>query len=91
MISVKVSEKEDLTVISIRGHACYAPPGKDIVCASVSSLFYALLTTANVVMSEEEPGKAYIVMTPNPTLTKMFKNGIANIIKEFPGCVTWAK
>lgn len=48
MIKVKVEEKNNLiNYICIKGHANYAENGKDIVCASVSSI---VITTINSIV-----------------------------------------
>lgn len=44
MIRVKISDEE----ISVDGHAGYADPGKDIVCAAVSALAQAAVYTIAV-------------------------------------------
>ncbi|MER2130809.1 MAG: ribosomal-processing cysteine protease Prp [Carnobacterium inhibens] len=33
-----MNEKEDILAFKVEGHAGYAPSGRDIVCAAVSSL-----------------------------------------------------
>lgn len=38
MITVRTYETEDENIVEIRGHANYAPKGKDIVCAAITSL-----------------------------------------------------
>ena len=38
---IKVTRKD--YEIVLEGHACYAEPGQDIVCAAASMLFYALV------------------------------------------------
>ena len=40
MISVDVIYREDEVEVSAKGHAEYAPRGRDIVCAGVSVLLY---------------------------------------------------
>ncbi len=57
--------------ISVRGHAGAAPSGKDIVCAAVSALTYALLNTMLENKTRLESctlnignGKADIFVTP---------------------------
>ncbi len=47
--------------LDFQGHAEYAPHGQDIVCAAVSSLFYALaITISNI--SEDELEKESIII-----------------------------
>ena len=42
MIQIKYDLKKDLQRVCLSGHAGYALHGSDIVCAAVSSLFFAL-------------------------------------------------
>ena len=42
MTEIKYFQRENRYGLSFKGHADYAPLGQDIVCASVSSLIYAL-------------------------------------------------
>lgn len=43
MIEVNFKEHEDGHIeLTVKGHAMYDQPGKDIVCASASTLFYTL-------------------------------------------------
>ncbi len=46
MIKVKYKKKEYITNINISGHALYDDYGKDIVCASVSSV---VINTMNII------------------------------------------
>jgi len=50
--------------VEIKGHAGYAEDGKDIVCAGVSSLFYAFLNYAtkkkNLIDFRIKDGDSYI-------------------------------
>ncbi len=49
MVSVSIEKKENLiTKITISGHSDYDERGKDIVCASVSSI---VITTINGILS----------------------------------------
>ena len=45
MINVKHRKKSEGMSLEISGHANYADSGKDIVCASVSILLFALIDT----------------------------------------------
>ena len=44
MIIVTRSEQEGASTLLVRGHAGYAAPGRDIVCAGVSALVFAYLS-----------------------------------------------
>lgn len=39
-------------VILVKGHACYADKGKDIVCAAVSALFQTLIDSVEKITSD---------------------------------------
>jgi len=53
---IKVNISKDLKHITIKGHAGYAEYGKDIVCASVSSI---VTTSINACLSLDETGVKY--------------------------------
>ena len=42
MINIHVREREDSSVVTIQGHAKFAPKGQDIVCSAISTLYYSL-------------------------------------------------
>lgn len=57
MIHVKVVKKEGLiSNITLKGHANFAPFGKDIVCAGVSSI---LTTTINAILKLKKEAIIY--------------------------------
>lgn len=57
MIKIKVSKKnQDISNITISGHAMYDDYGKDIVCASVSSI---VTTTVNGILRINEQSISY--------------------------------
>lgn len=43
MITVQYTNRGSMHELSVNGHAGYAEPGSDIVCAGVSAVTYALL------------------------------------------------
>ena len=43
MIEITAERSEHQMTVVFSGHAGYAAPGQDIVCAGVSALFYALI------------------------------------------------
>lgn len=43
MIKIKFEKREDIFSLSVKGHANFAEAGKDIVCAGVSAILYALI------------------------------------------------
>lgn len=58
MIKVYVEKKDRIHFISIKGHAEYDVYGKDIVCASVSSI---VTTTVNGILSFDKENLFYHV------------------------------
>ncbi|MDD3341269.1 MAG: ribosomal-processing cysteine protease Prp [Bacilli bacterium] len=57
MIKVKVERKDKIAFVSIKGHAAYEDYGKDIVCASVSSI---VTTTVNGILSFDPNNIGYL-------------------------------
>ncbi len=58
MIKINVMEEESSRVITVKGHARYAPKGKDVICAAVSALYqtfhrYILTETTACIESRE--------------------------------------
>lgn len=45
MINISVAHNEDNCSIVIEGHAGYAEPGRDIICAAVSALYLHLMNS----------------------------------------------
>ena len=44
MIEVNYSlRQEKYSLISVKGHAGFGDPGKDLICSAVSSIFYGLM------------------------------------------------
>ncbi len=71
MIDIIYYPKQNM--LTMQGHANYAENGKDIVCAGVSALFYALATTLKDYQTQGafenldidvDKGNAKIVCTP---------------------------
>ena len=65
MIVIKYEEREEGFGLWIPGHAKYAEEGKDIVCAAVSALYYALtnycIQNAKRCDYEADPGDSYVI------------------------------
>ncbi len=89
MINVSV-RKDSIEVI---GHAGYAPPGKDIVCAGVSVLTQTLISsiealTDDIIGYEAGEGKAIIEFRNPSEQTKLlidsFFIGVNLIADEYP-------
>ena len=83
---IKVSYKKD-EWITVKGHANYADMGKDIVCASASSI---VITSLNAILSIKDDAlevteeKGYIKATlksKDENILKVFNNMI-NMLKE---------
>lgn len=89
MIVVTASDKR----ITATGHARYAQPGKDIVCAAVSALTLSLIhalhdLTPGLVLSTEDDGNVEIdiMHSTNKTdlLVAAYVIGIRDIAESFP-------
>lgn len=82
--------------ISVSGHAGYAKPGQDIVCAAVSGLVLALhawLLRHEELMRQanREDGEAmfrFSVCPESCAVYEMFASGAASIAAEYPQFVT---
>jgi uncharacterized protein YsxB (DUF464 family) len=48
-----IEVKRGCNSISIRGHAGYAPPGQDIVCAAVSTLVQTFIASVEELTADE--------------------------------------
>lgn len=82
--------------ITITGHAGYAPPGQDIVCAGISSLFLCLIysaceLTADRITFDAEPGDSWFkyksLSEGLDLLIRSFFIGVKNISDVYPECV----
>jgi len=78
MIKVKVTNKE----IIITGHANYDEYGKDIVCASVSSI---VITSINLALRLEENSIKYLEETDKLTINILSDN--KNILLVFDNMI----
>lgn len=83
MIKVKVNKN----LITISGHALYDEYGKDIVCASVSSI---ITTSINAILMleddsisyEEDKNKIIIKIKKETKITKKLILNMINLLKE---------
>lgn len=57
MIKINIKKNENIDLIEVRGHANYDEYGKDIVCASVSSM---VITTINAIVRIDSNSIDYI-------------------------------
>ena len=92
MIEVRIRPER----IEISGHAGYAEPGKDIVCAGVTALTQTLIQSIDDLTDDKieyriSPGKAEIeyrnLSEKSKTLVDSFFVGIRLIADEFPDYV----
>ena len=87
MIKVKIEKKDYIEKIEIKGHANFNEYGKDIVCASVSSI---LITTVNAIISfnekaisyEEKEGYTKIDVLINDRVTQTLLQNMINLFEE---------
>lgn len=89
MIEVRIRPER----IEISGHAGYAEPGKDIVCAGVTALTQTLIQSIDDLTDDEieyriSPGKVEVeyrnLSEKSKTLVDSFFVGICLIAEEFP-------
>ena len=73
MIKIYIKENE----IRIKGHANYNEFGKDIVCASVSTVIY---TTINYIMNIDKSSLEYTDNSNVITITKINSNEVVDIL-----------
>lgn len=86
MIKVKVEEKnKEVNKVMITGHALYDDYGKDIVCASVSSI---VITTVNAILRIDEKAifveeKPFVIEVKKSTeITKKLIENMISLLKE---------
>lgn len=80
MIKIKKLENG----VTIRGHAGYAEPGKDIVCAAVSTLVATFINVYDVDIIEDELD--YMELRwKEETDTTFFMTGLKLVENTYPG------
>ena len=92
MIVISVSDDR----VTVTGHAGYAPPGQDIVCAAVSALTFCLAhslerLTPGKAEHNLTPGNASINITPtNETrlLLEAYHVGVTDLAGTYPKYIT---
>ncbi len=92
---INVSVRQD--GIEVTGHAGYAPPGEDIVCAAVSALWQTLIESIEALTDDhieyDIEGKQITKLHyRNPSdrtrvLIDSFFVGISGIAEAYPDCV----
>lgn len=89
MIGIKVRNNG----LTVDGHAGYAEPGKDIVCAAVTALTQTLIKSIEELTDDEieyriSPGRVDInhrnLSEKSKTLVDSFFIGICQVADEFP-------
>ena len=89
--------KED--IIRVYGHSGYAPIGKDIVCAAISTLTEAtynyLVATKNKVNNEESNG-VYIIHLEQlnkqgQAIIESFIDMVQDLINQYPKYISWRR
>lgn len=93
-ITIKKNYQNNVTAIHVSGHARYAPVGKDIVCAAVSTL----LQVVGYTLAERDDGMVKLdfdtsglgtVDITNPSresylITGVFENGARMLAEQYP-------
>ncbi len=88
MIKVKITKDENLvSKLEIKGHSLYAAYGKDIVCASVSTM---VITTVNAIIRYQEnsitynqdEGYVYIVVKEHDKVVDLLLENLISLLKE---------
>ena len=81
---IKVLLKEN--IIEISGHANFDAYGKDIVCASVSSIIYTtingILNINNKAIKIADENKLIIKIISNDDITKKLIENMINLLKD---------
>ena len=86
-------------IIRVYGHSGYAPVGKDIVCAAISTLTEAtynyLVATKNKVNNEESNG-VYIIHLEElnkqgQAIIESFIDMLQDLINQYPKYIGWRK
>lgn len=98
VLLIEVAQTADS--ITIKGHAGYAPRGKDIVCAGVSTLIQTLIQSVEELTTDKitykmSSGKVYIkfwcLSEQTKTLINAFFIGVEMIANTYPDNVKIVK
>lgn len=92
---IKVSHKDNC--ISVKGHAYYAKPGEDVVCAGVSALLFSLIESLDALTPDKIE---YLILAKGnieikhgnlseraKLLIDSFFVGVQLIVEKYPGYV----
>ncbi len=94
MIQIKYNLEKNFQRVCLSGHAGYAEPGSDIVCAAVSSLFFALhrvLYEKNMEFSYSFENDEKFIECNDERASgyfEMFICGVKGISEKYPGNVS---
>lgn len=96
---IKVKYNSEYKLIEVTGHAGYNDYGKDIVCASVSSIILSSVNLAhdfndNVIYKDENDKITIINETNDENVKKVFNNMILCLIdleKQYPSNIKISK
>ena len=96
MICIEMSQKSGVYTLKTQGHAEYAEPGKDIVCAAVSILVFTLIESIDErdlserSVIEQESGKVLVSVKPKQStevkiraVFEVIKNGFLLLEKNY--------
>ncbi len=93
MIEVSVRKNS----ITVTGHAGYAPPGQDIVCSAVSTLFQTMVASIESLTDDNieydiEPGYSRMIYKDlsdtSKSLVDSFFIGVCGVAEAYPENVT---
>ena len=84
--------------VAVEGHARFAAPGQDIVCAGVSALTQALIDASadyNGAVQEKPNGDIFVQCSPDPgreaecdAMLRAILLGYRSIASDYPGFVS---
>ena len=77
--------------VTLRGHAGYAPPGEDIVCAAASALVFALIGALEEKGLLRElvvrPGFVTVAAGDCQAEWQLIRCGLGQLAGKYPACV----
>jgi len=87
MIKVKISKNNNyIYELEVKGHSGYDTLGKDIVCASVSTMVITsinnILSLENTISYEESSGKVIIRVIENTDINQKILNNLIRMLDE---------
>jgi hypothetical protein len=88
MIKIKINKEKDLiSKIEIKGHSLYDEYGKDIVCASVSTMVITTINAiirydSNSVSYDKDEGYVNIVVNTHSKVIDLLLDNLISLLKE---------